>query len=113
MKPIFTCCKTGLIVRVHYISCKPAIPETMFRIFSKKPLSELSLVELKSQEQLAQTWYRLSAVFVLGLFAFVAFWTSYKGYHATNIIFVGSLAVLPAFVVDKLKKIRTEISSRG
>jgi hypothetical protein len=84
----------------------------MFRIFSQKPLSELSLAELKSQEQLAQTWYRLSVVFFLGLFAFVAFWTSYKGYHATNVIFIGGLAALPAFTVNKLKKIRTEISSR-
>lgn len=84
----------------------------MFGIFSNKTLSELSLEELKSQEQSTQTSVRWSGIFVLVMIALVAFWTGMKGYHASNLIFLSATCLLPAMAAAKLKKIRAEISSR-
>ena len=84
----------------------------MFDIFSNKPLSELSLEELKSQEQSTRTLYRWSVGFVLVMIFFVAFWTGMKGYNSINLIFLSATCALPAMAAAKLKKIRTEISSR-
>ncbi|MFD2574465.1 hypothetical protein ACFSUS_27770 [Spirosoma soli] len=84
----------------------------MFGIFSNKPLSELSLEELKSQEKSAQTALRWFGIFVLAMIAFVAFWTGTKGYNPINLIFLLASCSLPAIAAAKLKQIRTEISSR-
>jgi len=84
----------------------------MFSIFSNKPLSELSLEELKSREQSTRTLVRWLGVFILVMVFFVTIWTSMKGYHTSNIIFLSVTCFLPAMAAAKLKKIRTEISSR-
>ena len=84
----------------------------MFSIFSNKPLSELSLEELKSQEQSTRTLYRWSVGFTLVMIFLVAFWTGLKGYHPSNLIFLSATCFLPAIAAAKLKKIRTEISAR-
>lgn len=84
----------------------------MFSIFSNKPLSELSVDELKSQEQSAQTAVRWWGIFVLAMIGFVAFWTGMKGYNPINLIFLLAICSLPAIAAAKLKKIRTELSSR-
>lgn len=85
----------------------------MFSIFSNKPLSELSLQELKSQEQSTQTFIRWLVVFFVLMVIVVFIWAYTKGYHTTNIIFLVVFALFNAMIGDKLKKIRAEISSRA
>lgn len=84
----------------------------MLGIFSNKPLSELSLEELKSQEQSAQTAVRWLGISVLVMLGLVTFWITKKGYHTSNIVFLSATCALPAMAAAKLKKIRNEISSR-
>lgn len=84
----------------------------MFRIFSNQPLSDLSLDELKRQEESSRTLYRWSIGFALVMIFLVAFWTGLKGYHPSNLIFLLAPCFLPAIVADKRKKIRTEVNAR-
>lgn len=84
----------------------------MFGIFSNKPLSELSLEELKSQERSAQTAVRWLGILVLVMLALVTFWITKNGYHTINIVFLSATCALPAMAAAKLKKIRSEINSR-
>ncbi len=84
----------------------------MFGIFSNKPLSEMSLEELKSQEQSTRTFVRWSGLLFLVVVVLVFIWTFMKGYHLSNMIILIGLAFLNAIMAANLKKIRTEISSR-
>jgi Mg2+/citrate symporter len=84
----------------------------MLGIFSNKPLSELSLEELKSREQSTQTFVRWWGGFVLVMLVLSIVWTFVKGYHSSNIMFLVGISPLLLLTTDKLKKIKVEISSR-
>jgi hypothetical protein len=84
----------------------------MFGIFSNKPLSELSLEELKSREQSTQTFVRWWGGFVLVMLVLVIVWSFVRGYHSSNIMLLIGIFPLLFLTVDKLKKLRAEISSR-
>ena len=85
----------------------------MFSIFSSKPLSELSLEELKSQEQSTQTFVRWLGVFFVLMVVIVFIWTYLKGYHTSNIMVLIGLSFFIALIATKLKNIRAEINSRA
>ena len=85
----------------------------MFSIFSNKLPSELSLEELKSQEQSTQTFVRWLGGFFVLMVVIVFILTFVKGYHTSNFMFLVGLSFFAALIADKLKKIRTEISSRA
>ncbi len=85
----------------------------MFGIFSNKPLSELSLEELKSQEQSTRRFVRWSGLLYLVIVVLVFIWTFMKGYHLSNMILLVGLPFLLAITAAKLKEIRSEISSRA
>ncbi|AQG80224.1 hypothetical protein AWR27_13390 [Spirosoma montaniterrae] len=84
----------------------------MFGIFSNKPLSQLSLEELKSQEQSTRTFVRWLGFLFVVLVVLIFIWTFMKGYHLSNIMLLVGLAFLNAVAAAQLKKIRSEINSR-
>ena len=85
----------------------------MFGIFSNKPLSELSLEELKSREQSTGIFVRWSGLLFLVVFVLVLIWSYMKGYHISNMMILVGLSFFLAFMAAKLKEIRSEISSRA
>ena len=84
----------------------------MFAIFSNKPLSELSLEELKSQKKSTQTFVRWWGGFVLVILVLVIIRTFMNGYHSSNFMLLIGTSPLLLITADKLKKIRVEIGSR-
>lgn len=75
-------------------------------------MSELSLEELKRQEESTRTVVRWSVLLFSVVIVLVFIWTFLKGYHLSNMMILVGLSFLFAFTADKLKKIRAEISSR-
>lgn len=85
----------------------------MSNLFNTKPLSDMSLEELKKQEQSFKTAGRVLTGFLLVLIVAYLIHLYRKDHSSGYAIPLAGLGGLSVFIADKLKKIRAEISLRG
>ena len=84
----------------------------MNNLFSTKPLSEMSLEELKKQEQSFKTAARVTTGILLVLIVATLIRIYIKAHFRGDTVSLIVLILLTLLTGDKLKKIKAEISSR-